>query len=224
MSVENEKNMKENIKRYVEKAVNDQGMSPMSPPDYYEIPSVHSEIKYGSLPLPLRKLVDEHRIAQEHLDKLEATLLAFKETNFRYSQEISSSFRTFFEFFDTTLLPHHQKEDKYLFPLLEKYFLKAGEHSKYMSNNKFDTPIDVMEDDHLKMLQVGALVFNLLGIYVRIPDPTSRGIIADTIFNKGMEFIELLRIHIYQEETILFSKAAENLTKEELIDIEKYIH
>ncbi|GIV27240.1 MAG: hypothetical protein KatS3mg027_1054 [Bacteroidia bacterium] len=216
-------NTDDKIKRIVEKSAQDEGMSPMSPPDYFNAPSKIEEIPYDQLPSPIKKLVDEHKVAIEQLEKFQNALVEFKESGFKYTPELSKTFKEFFEFFDNELIPHHQKEDKFLFPVLEKYLLKSGEHSKYMSNNQYETSVDVMEDDHLKMLQVGALIFNLLGIYVRIPDTVSRNLIADFVFNKGMELIDLLRVHIYQEENILFPQSVKFLSEEEFATISKYI-
>lgn len=214
---------KDKIKRNVEKSIEDAGMSPMNPPEYTNPPAKINEIPYNQLPKSIKILVDEHKAAIEKISKFENALIQFNKNNYTYTQELSTEFRNFFEFFDNKLIPHHQKEDKYLFPLLEKYLIKKGEHSKYMNNNKYETPVDLMEDDHLKIFQAGSLIFNLLGIFVRIPDPVSRGIIADIIYNKGIELIDLLRIHIYQEENILFPQSVEFLSKEESAQIEKYI-
>lgn len=211
------------IKRIVEKSAQDEDMSPMNPPDYFHAPSKIEEVPYDQLPSPIRKLVEEHKQAIQHLEKFQNALVQFKESGFKYTPELSATLKEFFNFFDNQLIPHHQKEDKFLFPLLEKYLLKSGEHSKYMSNHQYETSIDVMEDDHMKMLQVGSLIFNLLGIYVRIPDNVSRNLIADVVFNKGMEFIDLLRVHIYQEENILFPQSVKSLSKEEFASVEKYI-
>lgn len=211
------------IKRMVEKSSEDEGMSPMSPPEYNNPPSKIEEIPYDQLPKSIKVLVDDHKAAIEKVSKFENALIKFNESNYTYTQDLSTEFRDFFEFFDNKLMPHHQKEDKHLFPILGKYLLKAGEHSKYMTNNSYETPVDVMEDDHLKMMQAGSLVFNLLGIFVRVPDPVSRGLLADIIFNKGMELIDLLRTHIYQEDNVLFPQAVKYLSKDEFLEVEKYI-
>lgn len=213
----------EKIKRVVEKSIKDEGLSPMSPPDYFNPPSKIEKTNFEELPPSIQTLIKEHQNALHYLQQFEETLQAFKENNFSYNAQTSSAFKTFFEFFDTSLLPHHQKESKYLFPILEKYLIKSGEHNRYMNHHQYHTPVDLMEDDHLKILQAGSLIFNLLGIFVRIPDPTSRLIIADIIFNKGTELIDLLRIHIYQEENILFPQSAKYLTKEEFEYINKHI-
>lgn len=220
---ETSSNQKDKIKRIVEKSAQDEGYSPMSPPDYYNAPAKITELPYEQLPQSIKTLINQHKDALNHISNIENILIKFKEDGYNYNSEYSSAFKTFFEFFDNTLIPHHQNEDKFLFPLLKKHLINKGEHSKYMKNNEYETPIDVMEDDHLKMLQVGSLIFNLLGIFVRIPDPTSRVIIADIVFNKFMELIDLLRIHIYQEENILFPQAVEFLSQEELDQIEKHI-
>ena len=76
--------------------------------------------------------------------------------------------------------------------------------------------IDMMEDDHVKTLQLATIVFNFLGMAMRLPDENSRLIMLDAAVEQGKAFIELMRLHIFREETITFSQAMEHLTVEEL--------
>lgn len=147
----------------------------------------------------------------------------FHNSNYHYTNEMSQSFKEFFEYMDKKIIPHHHKEEKHLFPVLEKYLLSSGEHSKYMSSGNYETPVDLMSDDHLKFIQVASVVFNLLGVFVRIPDAVSRNIIADIIYFKSMDMIELLRTHIYQEDNILFPLCVKHLKDEEWQVINKKI-
>jgi len=78
------------------------------------------------------------------------------------------------------------------------------------------TSIDMMEDDHVKTLQLATIVFNFLGMAMRLPDTNSRLIMLDAAVEQGKSFIELMRLHIFREETITFSQAMEYLTVEEL--------
>lgn len=208
-------NKEDKVKRIVEKVTNDAGLSPMSPPDYFNPPSKLEEIPFEKLPAAIQKLEKEHKEVLEYLNKFEETMQNFHNSNYHYTPDISKALSKFFEYLDKHIVAHHQKEEKHLFPLLVKYLIKSGEHSKYMSNNDYETPIDLMEDDHLKFIQVASLIFNLLGIYVRIPDAASRNIIADIVYSKSIEMVELLRTHIYQEDNIVFPLCVKHLSEEE---------
>ena len=135
--------------------------------------------------------------------------------------KINEIFSSFFKYFDTELLPHNSKEEKTLFPVLHKKLLEAGEHSK---GDHPLTAIDVMEDDHVKFIQLGALTFNFFGLATRIKDETSRIFILDTAYENGRELIELLKLHIFREDYTLFPLAQKYLTKEEFDAIEKEMH
>lgn len=207
------------IKRIVEKISKDDGLSPMSPPDYTNPPSKINEVPFDKLPSSIQKLINEHKEVLQYLNDFETSMQGFHNSNYNYSAELSKQLSKFFEFIDKHLFPHHQKEEKILFPVLEKYLVKSGEHSKYMTNGSYETSVDLMEDDHLKFIQVTSIVFNLLGVFVRIPDATSRHIIADLIYYKSMEMIELLRTHIYQEEHIIFPQCVKYFSDEEFQQI-----
>ncbi|HPQ08766.1 MAG TPA: hemerythrin domain-containing protein [Bacteroidia bacterium] len=209
-------NKNDPIKRVAEKLAQDEGMSPMSPPDYKDAPAKPAEIPFDELPVSIQKLVKEHQEVLEQINSFENAMQEFRSSNYHYTPELSKQFSKFFEYMDKHILPHHEKEEKFLFPILEKYLIKSGEHSKYMSSGNYETSVDLMEDDHLKFLQVASVVFNLLGIYVRIPDPTSRDIIADIVYSKSIEMIELLKTHIYQEDTIIFPQCAKFFSSEEI--------
>ena len=95
---------------------------------------------------------------------------------------------------------------------MHKRLIESGEHSKTPNPR---TGIDLLEDDHIKFIQLGSLTFNLLGLATRIQDETSRLLIFDVAYNNGRELVELLRLHIFREEQTIFPSAAKLLTREE---------
>lgn len=192
--------------------------SPMDPPDYTNPPAKEKEIDYDTAPLSIKILVDEHKTAIEKINDFENTLRKFKQNKWLIDKQTASKFKDFFIFFDNNLLKHNRKEEKYLFPILHKYLIKSGEH-----NNEYETAIDLMEDDHSKILQLGTLIFNFLGLSSKLPDIKSQSIVADIAYEKSIELIELLRIHIYQEDNTLFPLAIKYLSKKEFEKINNHI-
>jgi hemerythrin-like domain-containing protein len=96
--------------------------------------------------------------------------------------------------------------------------LKEGKHSK--GADKFNV-IDVLEDEHVKIIQMVSVTFNMFALFVRIPDERSRIMILDVALNQAKELLELLKLHIYREDTIIFSYAQRNLGNEELSQIQQ---
>ncbi|MCK5208462.1 MAG: hemerythrin domain-containing protein, partial [Cyclobacteriaceae bacterium] len=133
-------------------------------------------------------------------------------------KEINDSFEAFFRFFDTDILVHNRKEERHLFPILKQRLIESGEHSKEAIPK---TPVDLMEDDHVKFIQLASLTFNILGLAARLPDNHSRMLTFDVAYNSGIELVELLRLHIYREDNILFPLAQKLLTKTEFSKIEE---
>lgn len=72
-----------------------------------------------------------------------------------------------------------------------------------------------MEDEHIKVAQVAAIVFNFLGLAARLPDQRSREITYQSVFNQGMAIIETMKLHIFREENILFTQAMQYFTEQE---------
>ena len=161
----------------------------------------------------VKLLMDEHKAVLKVIGEFEKGIVAYKMNGYKLTDEINASFSKFFKCLDEDLLPHNRKEEKTLFPVLNKKLILAGEHSK--GKNPL-TAIDVMEDDHIKFIQLGALSFNLLGLSTRLADPRSRLFVLDTAYDTSRELIELLKLHIYREDETLFPLAQKYLSKEEL--------
>lgn len=211
---------KEPVKRNVEKGLEDTEHSPMDPPSAYQQPGT-VELPAGGMDPAIREFVDEHKVAIKQAEDFEKALVQFKTTGYKVDHKTNEIFSDFFKYFDTELLPHNDKEEKALFPLLNQRLIEAGEHSK--GETKL-TAIDVMEDDHVKFIQLGALSFNLLGLATRIKDDASRIFILDTAYETARELIELLKLHIYREDHTLFPLAQKYLNKQEFKEIESKMH
>ncbi len=208
------------VKRNVDKGLEQIEHTPMDPPSAYEQPG-KMKVDFESMDKPLQTFVEEHKVAVQHIEEFEKALVQFKTSGYKVDQKVNEIFGNFFKYFDSELLPHNQKEEKTLFPLLSKRLIAAGEHST--GETKL-TAIDVMEDDHVKFIQLGALAFNFLGLATRIKDEGSRMFILDTAYETARELIELLKLHIYREDYTLFPLAQKYLTKEEFETIESEMH
>lgn len=205
------------IKRNVEKGLEDVEHSPMDPPEAYTSSTVEEvpETEFASV---IRLLITEHKLALEKIEAFEKALVQFKLDGYKLDLKINEIFGDFFKYFDNNISVHNHKEERVLFPLLNKKLIEAGEHSV---GGKIMTAIDIMEDDHVKFVQLGALTFNFMGVASRIKDNDARMFIFDTAYENGRELIELLKLHIFREDTTLFPLAHKLISKDEFLEIQK---
>lgn len=210
-------NKTEPIKRKVEKGLEQVENSPMDPPAAYEQPG-KPKVDFDQMQVALQTLMTEHKNALKKIENFENALMQFKTNGYRLDAAINSVFKEFFSFLDNDLFPHNYKEEKTLFPLLHQKLIEAGEHG--IGDNP-KTAIDVMEDDHTKFIQLGALTFNFLGLATRLKDEQSRLFVLDTAYENGRELIELLKLHIFREDYTLFPLAHQYISREEFETIEK---
>ena len=208
------------VKRNVEKGLEQVEHTPMDPPAAYEQPGT-LKVSFENMEKPLKEFVDEHKQAMLTIDAFEKALVQFKTSNYKVDGQVNEIFGAFYKFMDNELLPHNDKEEKILFPILHKKLLEAGEHS---TGENPVTAIDVMEDDHVKFIQLGALSFNLLGLATRLKDEGSRKFVLDTAYENARELVELLKLHIYREDYTLFPLAQKYLGPEEFEAMEKEMH
>ena len=122
------------------------------------------------------------------------------------------AFSDFFQYFDHNIMDHNQREEKQLFPLLHKRLIESGESGEGENPH---TAVDMMEDDHIKFIQLASLSFNLFGLAPRLQDSSSQRYVYDTAFSTAQELIEMLRLHIFREDKILFPLAHQLISKEE---------
>lgn len=205
------------LKRMAEKENGTQEYSPMDPPGAYEPPALDT-VPYENMHPGLRKLIDDHKEMKKQLDQFEAHLLAFKQQGWHHNAETQKAMSAFFSFMDSEFVKHSQKEEKVLFPVLQAKMMEHEEHSK----GKFPkTAIDMMEDDHLKIMQHLTLMFNFLSLATRLPDATSRALTFDVATEQGISLIELLKLHMFREENIVFPKGHQHISHAEFGALEK---
>lgn len=205
------------VKRNVEKGLEDTEHSPMDPPDAYTASTVE-HVNEKDFASAIQVFMNEHKAALEKIDSFEKALIQFKTEGYKLDSKINQIFGDFFKYFDNNISIHNHKEERVLFPLLNKKLIDAGEHS---IGDKPMTAIDIMEDDHIKFVQLGALTFNLMGLASRIKDNDARMFIFDTAYENGRELVELLKLHIFREDTTLFPLAHKLISKEEFDEIQK---
>jgi hemerythrin-like domain-containing protein len=185
----------------------------MDPPDAYAPPSIE-EVTYEEMPKFLQGLMDEHESIRIALESFEDILAQLREKGLTPDKSIDEGLRVFFNQLDDETVSHHQKEEKILFPLLHQRLIEKGEHST--GGETLITAVDMMEDDHIKLMQIAAVTFNYLGLAARLPDMRSRAIVLDAALEQGKALVELLRLHMFREDTVVFPLAVKHLSASEL--------
>jgi iron-sulfur cluster repair protein YtfE (RIC family) len=178
-----------------------QGLSPMDPPDAYA-PSSIEPVPAEALHPFLRKFRDEHVPFMEELNAFEAAVLSIQKNG--YTKEFDARLRHFFHFFDQEFIPHSRREEATLFPLLHERLIASGEHG---TGSAPTTATDLMQDEHAKAMQLAAVVVNFLGLVFRLPDERSAMIVLDAALEQGKNLVELLRLHVFREDNVVFSLA-----------------
>ena len=203
------------LRKQPEKGLDDgKGLSPMDPPEAYAPPSVAPVFPSAMHPF-LRKFRDEHVPFMEELNAFEETILSIQKTAF--TKESDGKLKRFFHFFDQEFTPHSRREEATLFPFLHERLIADGEHSK---GEVPTTAIDLMEDEHAKAMQLAAVVLNFLGLAFRLPDERSRLIVLDAALEQGKNLVELLRLHIFREDSVVFSLAHRLISRSEFDEMQ----
>lgn len=203
------------LQRNAYKCPEDLESSPMEPPEAYADAGI-APVRYDEMPRALQRLMDEHKECLAAIEEFDATLTRFKESDWRLNRQFQDAFRKFFVFFDKEIILHNTKEEKLLFPRLQRYFLDSGEHG---TGEHPLSAIDVLEDDHAQFMQSGALLFNFLGLAPRLPDKASSVIVFKHAHELGKELVESLRLHIYREDHTLFPLARNYLSAAEFEEL-----
>lgn len=204
------KSTNDTIKRFVNKESGEE-LSPMNPPDAYDPQNIEL-IPYENLDPFIQKLVDEHKAFNNILLSFEEALLNWRNAKWIFTKDIDENFKNFFIYIDKNISKHNMKEEKLLFPLLHKKLVEIGEHN---TKDSSITGISIMEDEHIKVAQAAAIVFNFLGLGSRLPDEQSREITFNAAFDQGITIVETMKLHIFREENILFPQAMKLLTPDD---------
>ena len=210
----NKINNNDPIKRFVEKD-SEEEMSPMDPPEAYA-PSTVEPVAYEDMHPLLQNLMDEHKVFINVLNNFESALIEWQQNRWIFNEHINKNFKELFSFLDNNTPEHNKKEEKRLFPLLHKRLIESGEHS---NSETPKTGVDVMEEEHIQVAQLGALCLNFLGLGSRMQDKTSREMTFEHAYNQGKEIVEIMRLHIYREDETLFPLAMHLISEEEFITL-----
>ncbi len=203
------------IKRNVEKDTNGQPeYSPMDPPDAYKPPAIEA-VPYEKLSPILQHLSDEHKIILKELEKFELTLNEVRENG--VNKELNKKLGDFFQFLDEIIVMHNLKEERVLFPLLHDRLIDKGEKS---TAEIPETAVDMLENDHIKTMQLTTLAFSLMGMASRLTDLSSRAVLVDTAVEQGKSLVELIRLHIFREDNVVFALAHKHITDGEFKEME----
>ena len=173
----------------------------MDPPDAYAPPNTEPVPPEKLHPF-LRRLCEEHAPFTQELGAFEEAIGSIQRNG--YTREADAVLRRFFDFFDREFVPHHRREEARLFPLLRERLIMAGEHGE---GSIVTTAVDVMVDEHAKAMQLAAVIVNFLGLVFRLADDRSRIMVLDAALEEGKKLIELLRLHIFRENVVVFSLA-----------------
>jgi hemerythrin-like domain-containing protein len=187
-----------------------QGLSPMDPPDAYAPPRL-DPVPAEALHPFLRKFVEEHVAFMLELDAFEEAILSIQKSG--YTRESDARLRQFFAYFDREFIPHSRREEAALFPLLRQRLIASGEHG---GGDAPVTATDLMQDEHAKALQLAAVVVNFLGLVFRLPDERSGMAVLDAALEQGKNLVELLRLHVFREDNMVFSLAHRLIAAAEL--------
>jgi hemerythrin-like domain-containing protein len=189
------------LKRIVERQTEKEELSPMDPPEAYAPPNL-DVIPYEDMHPLFQQLMDEHKKCVKELDAFEDVLLSIKQKGIK--QEFNKPLGDFFEFIDKSVVAHNLKEEKILFPDFQKILKENGQHS---NGPEATTVVDMLEDDHIKLMQLSAVTFNFFGLAGRLPDPASSAIVLDAAIEQGRALVEILKLHIFREDNVVFVEA-----------------
>jgi len=204
-------NKQDPLKRMVERQNETEEFSPMDPPDAFQPPTL-DDVKYEDMHPLIQTLMDEHKVCNKTIGAFENILNALHTDGF--SKSTLEGINDFFSFFDESIIVHNRKEDDTIFADLNTILHEKEE----FSTGTEKTVVDLMQDDHIKMLQLAAISFNLFGLVTRIPDESSGMVILDLAVEQSKALIEMLKIHIFREDHVIFP-IANNYLSVEALDI-----
>jgi len=164
----------------------------------------------------LQLFMNEHKTTLTKVEELEATLIEIKKEGI--NRERNKKLGDFFGFMDDKIVLHNLKEERVLFPFIHDRMIDNGEHG---IGPIPDTAVDMLENDHIKMMELATLTFSLMGISSRLTDPVSIALLIDTAVEQGLSLVELLRLHVFREDNVVFPLAHKYLTES---DYEKITH
>lgn len=195
----------------------DNGLSPMDPPDAYAPPNMEL-VSLAEMHPFLRNCVEEHAPFLVEVNAFEDTIISIQKEG--YTKEADSKLKHFFNFFDEEFIPHNRREETTIFSLLRERLLASGEHGV---GDDPATAIDMMEDEHTKAAQLAAVILNFMGLAFRFPDEKTKLIILDAALEQSKFLVELLRLHVFREDNVVFPLAHRLITRAEFDEMQPRI-
>ncbi len=205
------RNADDPLTKQPERGVEQAGLSPMDPPDAYHPPGLADSDPESFHPY-LRLLMQEHTRLMTALEEVEGVLQAAKTEGFSRATDLA--LMRFLEVVDGEFIGHSQEEERLLFPLLHQRLIADGEHSR--GGEGLTTAIDVMHAEHLKAVQHAAVTLNLIRLGVSLPEERSARVVIGAGLREAENLVELLRLHLFREDNIVFPAAQRLLSTEEL--------
>lgn len=198
------------VQKQAERGMEQDGISPMDPPDAFAPPGL-VPVRPEDLHPFLRTLSDDHANLSHELDAIEEVLQSAKLNGFTMASD--RAVMGFLQVLDRDFIPHSRKEEALLFPLLNRRLIADGEHSR---GETITTAVDVMENEHLKAVQLAAVVLNLVRLATMLPDQKSALVVLNAGLRELANLVELLRLHMFREDNILFASANRLMSSSEL--------
>jgi hemerythrin-like domain-containing protein len=178
----------------------------MDPPDAYSPPAMES-VPPADLHPYLRQLSDEHASLSQEIKVVEEAIRSIQASG--CTGDVERTLARFFQVFERDFIPHSRQEEVAVFPLLNERLIASGEHS---NGPVLVTAVDVMRDEHVKALQLAAAARSGLKLASRVTDQRSRLIVLEASLRQTMELIEVLRLHMFREDNIVFASAHRLIT------------
>lgn len=191
-------------------------LSPMSPPDAFE-PPAEKIIPYENLHPFFQELYNEHKDLKEKIKDIKEAF-THQRQNQMTREILLNKLTQFLQYFHQEFIPHNRKEESTLFPLLNKKLLVAGEHSP--TKIPF-TGVKILLDDHIHAIRIGGVLSHLHDLMRRLDHAPSQEIVFGQIKKHSLELFEILELHIFREDHIIFGLAQELLDQMELDEIHK---
>ena len=148
---------------------------------------------------PIAVFMKEHDTALVQLRVLKKSASEIKKKG--YSEKPFRQLLKAVEFVDEEVRVHNGKEERALFPLVERYV---------------DGPTTVMREDHVRMAKIyKKLHFSIISLKENHEDKVARQELAEA----AEAIVQLMVNHIHKENQILFPLVKRFLTKQELREV-----
>lgn len=194
-------NQRDALTRQPDAGSGGEGLSPMDPPEAFSPPALERVSVLDLHPF-LQELCEDHSLLSAEVRVFEEVIDSVATTGF--TKHVQGALLGFLDGLERTFLPHSRQEEELLFPLLHARMLADGEHAR---GSVATTAVDVMKDDHLKLIRLVAVIANFLKVAPHLPDAGSTLLVRDAALRHAKCLVELLRLHMFREDNVVFAAA-----------------